>query len=263
MPDPRAFMPLPPGTVSCPPCNGTGMQPGILQRKCPLCKGEGILPNSRSHLPKCRFCDGSGRERGTGFVLCKECEGWAHREWKPAVVDPTAPKSVDQLVAELGVRDVVSAAREGPTVVQIEAGKPRTAHLEVAKLLQTLAGEIRICDPYYGQGSLLRLDQLTSATAVKFLTQKPDGKEKSFLPKAIEDFVTERPHFEFREHAGNEIHDRYMVTEDELIILGHGLKDIGNKESFVVRLDRSTVGDLIDTLRESFDQKWLAARPIP
>jgi hypothetical protein len=38
--------------------------------------------------------------------------------------------------------------------------------------------------------------------------------------------------------------------------VGHGLKDIGGKESFVVRLDRGLVPDLLDTLLSSFDAKW-------
>jgi hypothetical protein len=199
---------------------------------------------------------------GNQYLLCRECDGWGRREWKPVAVDPAAPKSVDQLVAELGVSEVVRASCDETIVVQIEAGKPRTAHLEVTKLLQALSGEVRICDPYYGSGSLLRLDALTSATSVMFLTQNPDSKEKTHLPRALKEFATERPHFMFREHAGKDLHDRYAVTADELILLGHGLKDIGNKESFVVRLERALAGDTIDALRDSFDQKWQAARPL-
>jgi hypothetical protein len=134
--------------------------------------------------------------------------------------------------------------------------------LEVAKLLQELSGVVCICDPYYGTGSLLRLDKLTAAGSVKFLTQKPDAKERAHLPRAIQVFVTERPHFEFRRHAINDLHDRYIVTDSDLILLGHGLKDIGGKESFVVRLGRELAGDVIDNTRTAFDQKWQNAQAL-
>lgn len=198
------------------------------------------------------------------MTICRECDGWGRRQRKPTAVDPLVTAArLEHLRSQLGVRDVTSPSAAQTTVVQIEAGKPHTAHLEVAKLLQSLTGEIRICDPYYGTGSLYRLAELANAASVRFLTHKPDGKEKPFLPKAKKDFVTERPTVEFREHVGNELHDRYVVAADELVLLGHGLKDIGGKESFVVRLDRALAGDTIDALRESFDQKWQAAKPLP
>jgi hypothetical protein len=134
--------------------------------------------------------------------------------------------------------------------------------LELAKLFQSLTGEVRICDPYYGTGSLLRLDELKAAKSVLFLTQKPDSKDKPHLPRAIKEFITERPNFEFRQHNGSDLHDRYIVTEDELILLGHGIKDIGGKESFVVRLGREIAGDVIDSTRSSFDQKWVKGKPL-
>jgi hypothetical protein len=148
---------------------------------------------------------------------------------------------------------------EQTVVMQVEAGKPHSAHQEIAKVFQSLSGEVCICDPYYGKGSLLRLSALSHVSSVKFLTQNPDGKEKSFISRAIQEFVKEHSNVELREYAGNDIHDRYLVTADEFILLGHGLKDIGNKESFVIKLDRSIAGDAIDTLQQSFNQKWVVA----
>src|SRR4051794_240701 len=85
---------LPSGTVACPPCLGSGMKPGVTRTKCPMCEGEGILPDTRKHLPKCRFCDGRGLEPGINFTLCQHCDGWGQREWKATVVDPLAPQTV-------------------------------------------------------------------------------------------------------------------------------------------------------------------------
>jgi len=225
----------------CPLCKGTGKQWGTGFIECELCHGEGILPDTRAHLPECHFCNGTGREHGVGFVLCPKCQGWGRRERKP--FDPTE--------------------NAGPSVFVVEAGKPRTAHLDLSAFLAKISGHVRICDPYYGTGSLLRLDGLRNCRPVQFLTHTADGKERSYLPKALTDFIRERPEFEFRRHRARDLHDRFVLTDDELILLGHGLKDIGNKESFVIRLDRNIAGDMMETVRSSFDHKWQAADLLP
>ncbi len=256
--------------MQCPPCKGTGKGWGVYPSDCELCHGEGILPDTRIDMPICHHCNGTGRKEGIYPRLCPKCGGWGRRERKPVAVDPLQPatptsssKSVESLVLQLGVRPPPPTPDPQQTiVVQIDAGKPRTAHLEVAKLLQPLMGEVRICDPYYGTGSLLRLDELAKAKAIRFLTQKADSREQTLLPKAIQEFVRERPQFEFRRHGPNDLHDRFIITDDCLILLGHGLKDIGNKDSFVVKLDRGLAADVIDNVRASFDARWLAATPL-
>lgn len=148
-------------------------------------------------------------------------------------------------------------------MVYIEAGKPRTAHLEIVPILSSLTGDIRICDPYYGTGSLLRLDAIASKP-VRFLTHTPDSKEQSTgqLPRALSEFVRQYPNVEFRQYSANNLHDRFVVCNDELILLGHGLKDIGNKDSFVVRLNRGVAADIIDQVIRSFDNKWATATKL-
>lgn len=150
----------------------------------------------------------------------------------------------------------------GPLVFFVEAGKPRSAHLQLAEVFTSLRGELGICDPYYGTGSLLRLDTLAHCGPVRMLTQTADSAEQLWLPRALTEFIREHRAFEFRRYAGRDLHDRYILTANELILLGHGLKDVGRRESFIVRLRRETAGDLIDDLRASFDSKWAAASPL-
>ena len=63
-------------------------------------------------------------------------------------------------------------------------------------------------------------------------------------------------------HSGRDIHDRFVLSDDELILLGHGLKDIGSKDSFIIRIGRDLAGDLIDTVHDSFETKWQQATLI-
>jgi hypothetical protein len=75
--------------------------------------------------------------------------------------------------------------------------------------------------------------------------------------------VHERPRAEFRRTANvGDLHDRYVHASDSLLILGHGLKDIGGRESFIIRVGHDLVPDLIKEVGGSFDVKWASASAI-
>ena len=226
----------------CPPCKGTGKRWGLYLEACELCNGEGLIADPAPRQVVCHWCGGNGRKQGKYPTLCDQCGGRGFRN--------------QQLESE--------GQESDPLVFFAEAGKPRTAHLALSSILSSLGGELRICDPYYGTGTLLRLD-LIASNSVRFLTQQPDSKENSsgILSRALTEFVKQHPNVEFRRHATNDLHDRYIVCPTELILLGHGLKDIGNKDSFVVRLNRDIAANMIDEVTQSFDRKWAGAVKLP
>lgn len=79
----------------------------------------------------------------------------------------------------------------------------------------------------------------------------------------MKDFKKERPNVELRLAARpHDLHDRYVLSDAKILIIGHGLKDIGTKESFVIVLPQTLAGDLLDDVQESFDEKWAKATPL-
>ncbi|HUX87586.1 MAG TPA: hypothetical protein VMW65_11335, partial [Chloroflexota bacterium] len=108
----------------------------------------------------------------------------------------------------------------------------------------------------------LRLDLLEHCSPIRFLTRQPDPNETQTLPRALSEWKREHGDVEFRRHTGRDLHDRFVLSDDELILLGHGLKDVGNKDSFIIRIGRDLADDLIDTVRSSFESKWQAATLI-
>lgn len=145
------------------------------------------------------------------------------------------------------------------SVVRIEHNQPRTARLELKKVFSALSGVVRICDPYYGIRTLDSLDCLSKTCTVKFLTQKTNEAGRK-LTGALKDFKKERPNTEIRiASKASGIHDRYVVTRTDLLILGHGLKDIGGKESFLVKLDSRLTPDLVNETISAFESRWKLA----
>ena len=148
------------------------------------------------------------------------------------------------------------------SVIRTDGTKPRTARLRLGEILAELKGLVRICDPYYGVRTFDSLDHIPTARTVRFLTAKTSETGRK-LHGAIRDFKKERPKTSFRRDAvPSSLHDRYIVTKDQLLILGHGLKDIGGKESFIIRLGADLVPDLVKESIASFDARWNKATPL-
>jgi len=152
---------------------------------------------------------------------------------------------------------------ESVSVFKIESGTPRQARRKLGEILKSLQGTLLICDPFYGISTLDSLDFIPKKCGVRFLTQKTNESARK-IDGALRDFNKERPSIEFRiAPITTKIHDRYIITGDEILILGHGLKDIGNKESFIIRLNKVLVPDLINDTRKLFNREWSNAKKYP
>lgn len=148
------------------------------------------------------------------------------------------------------------------SVLYVHGGKPRTARKILSELLIPLSGEISVCDPYYGIRTLDALEMIPSICKVRFLTAQTT-ENPSRLSGAIADFKREHPQTEIRKFPDEKtLHDRYVLSQDTLLILGHGIKDIGNKESFVVCVSSEYAKDLIESLIMTFDDRWKIATAL-
>ena len=160
----------------------------------------------------------------------------------------------------LTVRGRREAARLLPSggleVLYVEGDKPRSDRKEVAAVLSGLAGVVRISDPYFGIRSLDALEAIPQGTAVRFLTANVSG-DRARLKGPMRDFTTERPSVEFRLTAKpNDLHDRFILGDGQLILVGHGLKDIGGKESFVIVIPREFAPDMVRSVQGAFEKRW-------
>lgn len=228
----------PSGYVECKLCGGTGRANGYdLRNPCQYCDSRGYRRKDQALTERCTMCGGSGRKLGyLSGQACEFCKGYGLR--RPCAAE------VDQAGVEL---------------VYIEAGKPHTARKELRELIAPLAGEVHICDPYMGDRTLANLDSLLHRGPIQFLT---GSKARTRDDVLLKDYQSEHSQVEFRRHGGGDLHDRYILTQDHLVLLGHGLKDLGGRESFGIRLGKDEAEEVIETVRREFDRRWSAAAPI-
>lgn len=125
------------------------------------------------------------------------------------------------------------------------------------KILNNLKGELRIVDPYCSERTLDILSTVKNRV-VNFLTRVEnlrDKERKRFL-RELQDFKSEHLKIEFRNYPHKDIHDRYIISSELLVILGHSIKDLGAKESFAVILNKDTSKNVVEALIENFNQRW-------
>lgn len=158
-----------------------------------------------------------------------------------------------------GKEHLTSQVKEGSIVlIYFEPDRQFTSKRLLSKnILNSLKGELRIVDPYCGERTLDMLSSVKDAD-VKFLTKLENLREsdrKRFL-RELQDFVTENPNMEFRNYEHTDIHDRYIISSEVLVILGHSIKNLGGKESFAMILNKDTNKNIFEALIENFNRRW-------
>jgi len=139
----------------------------------------------------------------------------------------------------------------------IEPGKQWTARNKLGELGKTLKGELLISDRYYGKRTAnILAELLESNTKIRFLTSQT-SEDTGTLKIVFSDLIRENKGLEMRIYPNrSELHDRYILSENALIIIGHGIKDLGGSESFVVRFGPEIAGDVMSMLRSTFENRW-------
>ena len=149
----------------------------------------------------------------------------------------------------------------GPKVIHVQSGEHHTARKHLREMLAGLQGVVRICDPYYGAQSLDVLEMIPSTCDVRFLTGRT-SEPQATISSRLSYFQRQFPHVGIRVYpTPSDLHDRYLIEADHFWLLGHGIKDVGNKESFIVRIKSDHARDLITDLTSTFDERWSNSSP--
>jgi hypothetical protein len=146
--------------------------------------------------------------------------------------------------------DELTAVR---SVIFVEPDSALSRLRDVQEILGDLQGPIRICDPYVSSATIDMLTHLDNGTDIKLLTMHIKDKEKPGLRRDMKAFVAEQKKpLEIRIGQTRHLHDRYMIDDDGMVIVGTSLNSIGLKQSFVV-----TVGeDIRASVLRAFEDAW-------
>lgn len=157
---------------------------------------------------------------------------------------------------------------EGQSIVYVIGGKnPRKDKMFLADAIKSSKSKIKIIDPFFGSKSLIILEKIYSGKSIQLLTTKIQLERNQSMrafKAELSDFKKYHKNFKSRlfPNQPKELHDRYILTKNSLILVGHGIKDLGDKESFILTFDKNMAGNIINDLDSKFDQRWKLSTPI-
>lgn len=129
-------------------------------------------------------------------------------------------------------------------------------------ILSNLKGDLKIIDPYCDKKTLDVLES-SGKSKIQILTKinniSDARKQRSFL-RELQDFKQDYPNVEFRDYSKNDIHDRYVISDDAFIIIGYSIKDFGKKETFITIFKNNM--DIYNQLVGNFDVKWKNSKSL-
>lgn len=152
-------------------------------------------------------------------------------------------------------RAAAGAAPSAVTVVDPTTAVAAT--IEFHDLLGSLAGTVSVCDPYLDDVSLEHLSSVPAGSAIRVLTHNIRGSGK--LSRIVAAFRTEGRNLEIRIARPGVLHDRYVIDDAGILILGTSLNGFGKKQSFLIRGG----ADLRVQMQQFFDREWLGSTPWP
>lgn len=180
------------------------------------------------------------------------------------------PKKIEEQtfyrIMEKGIQHLKDISDDDKTIVyRIGGSTPRRDKQFLADVMKNTSGEIKIIDPYYGSKSLNNLEKFASNKSIKLLSVDLDRNEKPHVfASDLRDFKKDYKKFELRLFPNNpkELHDRYILTKDSVIFVGHGIKDLGGKESFILVFQGNTGKNILNDLDKKFVERWNNSIPI-
>jgi len=135
---------------------------------------------------------------------------------------------------------------------------------KLPEFFSKLKGEIIIVESHYGIGTLHVLENFNPGQKIKFLTAQFGSNENSEkFSRELKRFKKEFPKIEFKIYPKfYEFHDRYILSENYFVWIGHGIKDYGDKESFLIAVPIEKVLDITKEIKEQFNQRWTKANNL-
>jgi len=132
------------------------------------------------------------------------------------------------------------------------------------EFLKKLKGEIIILEKHYGLGTFHVLDNLNEGQKVRFLTAELGSNEnQDKIDRELVRFKKEFPNIKLKKYPRSwELHDRYIISDNLFVWIGHGIKDFGDKESFLIGIPVEQVSEIVTSLKTKFEERWIKSNNL-
>ena len=139
--------------------------------------------------------------------------------------------------------------------ILVEPLKPFSSQKILREVFADADRYIKIMDPWVSDRSFDPLLQVKESVSIHFLTSHTGCKEKERrLIRFMKNLQVEKPRFNLRKAKGEEIHDRWIITEEHVWSLSQSIKDFGRKETIALIAPHSK--QVKKKVEKFFDSLW-------
>ena len=133
-------------------------------------------------------------------------------------------------------------------------------------IINMLDGDLCIVDPFYGNGTFYLLEKFGKEKKIRFISGRLGDEEQKKITNFqinLKKFKREFKNIRMKKYDKfYELHDRYIIADNALVVVGYGIKDFANKESFVVFLPKKAALKFLPILKAIFEKRWKKSNDI-
>lgn len=142
---------------------------------------------------------------------------------------------------------------KGDIVRFIDPTQAYTATRGLHSILAASKGTVRICDPYADATALDHLTSVPTTCDIRWLSSNVHSR--SALRQELAAFSTQYCSIDLRLMRRGILHDRYIIDDSRILLLGCSLNGFGKSQSFIVSLGE----DIRLAMLQVFDSNWNSA----
>jgi len=120
----------------------------------------------------------------------------------------------------------------GSGIIVVDPSHALQAVSSLHSFLGSLTGTVSICDPWLDATTIEHLDACNPSSVLNLLTVTV--KDSGHLRRLVSAFNQNRK-LSIRIASSSQLHDRYIIDDKEMMILGASLNGFGKKQCFIVK----------------------------
>ncbi|MCF6110014.1 hypothetical protein [Mesorhizobium muleiense] len=142
--------------------------------------------------------------------------------------------------------------------LRIDPEKALTAIRKVEDIFGALKGNLKLCDTYVSNKTFDFLTPMKDADSIKLLTEnvQDSGKFLRDLTAFQKEYSVP---IEVRQANPGQLHDRYLIHDAGMLLMGGSLKDLTKKQAVIVALSKAFGSEIA----RAFDREWGRAKKLP
>jgi hypothetical protein len=117
-------------------------------------------------------------------------------------------------------------------IILIDPSRAFSSLRRLNQILDALSGDVLLCDPYIDDKTLLALTAVPKSSPIKLLTLNISDPPQ--FRRNLQAYQREYGNLEIRVSDTEDLHDRYIIDDAGMWLLGQSLNGIGKKQTFLV-----------------------------